>query len=115
LLNEAGAVRCFDTDQENTTFTHYEALGVRHVTVVNQSRLIDPKKLDALMETLLTEEGNFVIDTGRRARTCRDPNPRECPASCGSVADGAGRAGGLGRAKESRTDYAFSSRSKPEA
>src|SRR5258708_26154835 len=64
LLAETSAVRCFDTDQENTTFTHYEALGVRHVTVANQSRLIDPKKFDALMETLLTEEGNFVIDTG---------------------------------------------------
>jgi hypothetical protein len=64
LLAETGAVRCFDTDQENTTFTHYEALGVRHVSVTNQSRLIDPKKFDTLMETLLTEEGNFVIDTG---------------------------------------------------
>jgi hypothetical protein len=61
LLNETGAVRCFDTDQENTTFTHYEALNVRHVTVANSSRLIEPKKFDGLMETLLTEEGNFVI------------------------------------------------------
>src|SRR6266513_1354580 len=64
LLNETGAVRCFDTDQENTTFTHYEALNVRHVPVANSSRLIEPKKFDGLMETLLTEEGNFVIDTG---------------------------------------------------
>jgi len=56
LLNETGAVRCFDTDQENTTFTHYEALNVRHVTVANSSRLIEPKKFDGLMETLLTEE-----------------------------------------------------------
>lgn len=64
LLAETGAVRCFDTDQENTTFTHYGALGVRHVAVTNESRLIDPKKFDILMETLLTEEGNFVIDTG---------------------------------------------------
>ena len=44
LLAETGAVRCFDTDQENTTFTHYEALSVRHVAVTNPSRLIDPKK-----------------------------------------------------------------------
>ena len=64
LLNETGAVRCFDTDQENTTFTHYEALKVHHVAVTNGSRLIDPKKFDGLMETLLTEEGNFVVDTG---------------------------------------------------
>src|SRR5437588_6629989 len=64
LLSETGAVRCFDTDQENTTFAHYEALGVRHIAVTDESRLINPKKFDALMETLLTEEGNFVIDTG---------------------------------------------------
>jgi len=64
VINETGAVRCFDTDQENTTFSHYAALSVRHVAVTDQSRLIDPKKFDALMETLLTEAGNFVIDTG---------------------------------------------------
>jgi hypothetical protein len=64
VINETGAVRCFDTDQENTTFKHYAALGVTHITLTDQSRLIDPKKFDFLMETLLTEEGNFVIDTG---------------------------------------------------
>jgi hypothetical protein len=64
LLNETGAVRCFDTDQENTTFAHYGALGVQHLAVTDDSRLIDPKRFDTLIETLLTEEGNFVIDTG---------------------------------------------------
>ena len=64
VINETGAVRCFDTDQENTTFKHYAALAVHHVSLANESRLIDPKKFDFLMETLLTEEGNFVIDTG---------------------------------------------------
>lgn len=64
LLAETGAVRCFDTDQENTTFAHYKALAVQHITVANASRLIEPKRFDALMETLLTESGNFVIDTG---------------------------------------------------
>ena len=64
IFNETGAVRCFDTDQENTTFTHYEALAVNHVAVTDESQLIDPKKFDALMETLIREAGNFVIDTG---------------------------------------------------
>ncbi len=64
VINETGAVRCFDTDQENTTFKHYAALAVDHVALANASRLIDPKKFDSLMETLLTEPGNFVIDTG---------------------------------------------------
>ncbi len=64
VINETGTVRCFDTDQENTTFKHYAALAVRHVDVTDQSRLINPKKFDSLMEILLREEGNFVIDTG---------------------------------------------------
>ena len=55
LINETGAVRCFDTDQENTTFAHYAALSVQHVVVTGESRLIDPKKFDSLMETLLSE------------------------------------------------------------
>jgi hypothetical protein len=64
VINETGAVRCFDTDQENTTFKHYAALSVSHISLTDHSRLIDPKKFDVLMETLLTESGNFVIDTG---------------------------------------------------
>ena len=61
LLNETGAVRCFDTDQENTTFSHYAALAVQHITVANESRIVDPKRFDSLMETLLTCDGNSVI------------------------------------------------------
>jgi len=64
VINETGAVRCFDTDQENTTFAHYTALSVRHIALTDQSRVINPKRFDTLMETLLTDEGNFVIDTG---------------------------------------------------
>lgn len=55
---------CFDTDQENTTFAHYKALNVRHVPVMNDSRVVDAKKFDVLMEELLTKEGTYVIDTG---------------------------------------------------
>ena len=64
VIHETGSVRCFDTDQENTTFKHYAALSVRHIALTDQSRLINPKNFDFLMETLLTETGNFVIDTG---------------------------------------------------
>lgn len=64
VLNETGAVRCFDTDQENTTFAHYAALAVRHIPLADASRVINPKRFDGLMETLLTEDGNFVVDTG---------------------------------------------------
>ncbi len=64
VLNETGAVRCFDTDQENTTFAHYPALKVQHVSLAEPNRVINPKRFDVLMEVLLTEDGNFVIDTG---------------------------------------------------
>lgn len=57
-------LKAFDTDQENTTFSHYKALGAQHVPVMNESRTIDAKRFDGLMETLLTEEGTFVIDNG---------------------------------------------------
>jgi hypothetical protein len=64
LINETGSARCFDTDQENTTFAHYSALSVRHISLADQSRVIDPKRFDSLMGSLLTDEGNFVVDTG---------------------------------------------------
>lgn len=64
LINETGAVRCFDTDQENTTFAHYAALSVSHIALADPSRVINPKRFDTLMEILLTQEGNFVVDTG---------------------------------------------------
>lgn len=57
-------LKAFDTDQENTTFAHYKALGAQHIPVMNESRTIDAKRFDSLMEKLLTEEGTFVIDNG---------------------------------------------------
>lgn len=57
-------MKAFDTDQENTTFAHYKALGAQHIPVMNESRTIDAKRFDSLMEKLLTEEGTFVIDNG---------------------------------------------------
>lgn len=57
-------MKAFDTDQENTTFAHYKALGAQHIPVMNESRTIDAKRFDSLMEKLLTENGTFVIDNG---------------------------------------------------
>lgn len=64
FAGEGAELICFDTDQENTTFAHYKALNVRHVAVMDESRVVDAKKFDSLMEDLLTKEGTFVIDTG---------------------------------------------------
>jgi hypothetical protein len=57
-------LRCFDTDQENPTFSRYKAMNVRHVPVMTDTRTIDPKRFDALMIDLLEEEGNCVVDNG---------------------------------------------------
>ncbi|MDQ2821786.1 MAG: hypothetical protein M3Y65_15565 [Pseudomonadota bacterium] len=57
-------LRCFDTDQENPTFSRYKAMNVRHVPVMTDTRTIDPKRFDALMIDLLEEDGNCVVDNG---------------------------------------------------
>ena len=61
---DARPLRCFDTDQENPTFSRYKAMNVRHVPVMTDTRTIDPKRFDALMIDLLEEEGNCVVDNG---------------------------------------------------
>lgn len=56
--------RCFDTDQENPTFSRYRALDVMHIPVMTDARIIDPKGFDNLMLALLEAEGNCVVDNG---------------------------------------------------
>lgn len=58
------ALRCYDTDQENSTFSRYKALNVKHIPVMTTSRTIEPKRFDALMMDLLEADGNCVIDNG---------------------------------------------------
>ena len=58
------ALRCFDTDQENATFSRYKAMNVKHVPVMTDNRMIDPKRFDALMIDILEQEGNCVVDNG---------------------------------------------------
>ena len=58
------ALRCYDTDQENATFSRYKAMDVKHVPVMTDTRNIDPKRFDALMIDLLETEGNCVVDNG---------------------------------------------------
>ena len=57
-------LRCYDTDQENATFSRYKAMEVKHVPVMTDTRNIDPKRFDALMIDILEQEGNCVIDNG---------------------------------------------------
>jgi hypothetical protein len=62
-------LRCYDTDQENPTFSRYKAMNVKHVPVMTDNRTIDPKRFDALMIDILEEEGNCVIDNGANSFT----------------------------------------------
>ena len=64
LEEQRQPLRCYDTDQENATFSRYKAMDVKHVPVMTDSRTIDPKRFDALMIDILEEEGNCVIDNG---------------------------------------------------
>lgn len=59
-----GSVQCLDTDQENTTFSHYKALSVQHVNVMNSDRTINRKRFDSMMETLFATSDNIVVDNG---------------------------------------------------
>jgi hypothetical protein len=63
-LKDDTPLRCFDTDQENATFSRYKALNVKHVPVMTDTRNIDPKRFDALMIDVLEEDGNCVVDNG---------------------------------------------------
>lgn len=64
LKSKTESVFPYDTDQENTTFSHYKAIGAEHIPVMNSSRTIDAKRFDALVEKLLSHEGASVIDNG---------------------------------------------------
>jgi hypothetical protein len=62
--NRAMPLRCYDTDQENATFLRYKALGVMHIPVMTENRIIDPKRFDALMIDMLETPCNAVVDNG---------------------------------------------------
>ncbi|HZX26170.1 MAG TPA: hypothetical protein VFF16_03810 [Telluria sp.] len=57
-------LRCYDTDQENATFLRYKSLNVKHIPVMTEARIIDPKRFDALMIDILEEDCNCVVDNG---------------------------------------------------
>lgn len=57
-------LRCYDTDQENPTFSRYKAMNVKHIPVMADDRTIEAKRFDSLMIDILETEGNCVIDNG---------------------------------------------------
>ena len=64
LKSKTGNLKAFDTDQVNTTFAFYKALGVEQISLTTGFNEIDPKGFDIMIEKLITEDGPFVIDNG---------------------------------------------------
>jgi cellulose biosynthesis protein BcsQ len=56
-------VRCIDTDPVNKTLSQYEALQAKPLMLLRDGA-VDQRAFDQLMETLLTEQGVFVVDNG---------------------------------------------------
>lgn len=56
-------VKCIDTDPVNQTLVNYKALNAKHLELLDGSR-IDERKIDNLMQQLLSEDGVFVVDNG---------------------------------------------------
>jgi hypothetical protein len=54
----------FDTDIANHTVLGFKGLPAEEVPLVNEANEIDPRKFDSMMERMLSESGDFVIDTG---------------------------------------------------
>src|SRR5215831_8150114 len=63
FIHRGTTIRCIDTDPVNQTFAQYKRLPVERVKLIRDGG-IDQRGFDALMETLLTSEGVFVVDNG---------------------------------------------------
>lgn len=57
-------VYCYDTDPVNQTFSRFEALGAEMVPILNQDDVIDSRKFDSLIESIMSKDGIAVIDNG---------------------------------------------------
>lgn len=69
FLKVGANLKGFDTDQENRDFYAYKGLPVRYIDVMEGKTTIDQKKFDGFMESLLTEDGTFVVDNGANSFT----------------------------------------------
>ena len=56
-------VKAFDADAMSATFSSFPALNVTRIPLMDGDA-IDPRQFDAMLEPILTEDSNFVVDTG---------------------------------------------------
>jgi hypothetical protein len=62
-LSNGHAPLCVDTDPMNATFTGYQALGVRKLSLLNGDE-IDARNFDTLLEWLVELEQDAIVDNG---------------------------------------------------
>lgn len=63
LQEQHGRCRCFDCDPSQPTFQRVQALGVERVPLLRNDE-IDPLMINPMLETIISDNGPFVIDTG---------------------------------------------------
>lgn len=59
-----GQTLCVDTDPVNRTFSRYRALAVQGLELLDDTRQINARQFDTLIEWLLAHPGDSVIDNG---------------------------------------------------
>jgi hypothetical protein len=62
-LSRGTPVRAFDADAVSATFSSFTALNVTRIPLMADD-LINPCQFDAMLEPILTEDVNFIVDTG---------------------------------------------------
>jgi hypothetical protein len=68
LRSKNEPVQCFDADATTATFSSMEGLNVRRIEMLD-GQSIDARRLDEVMEPLLTEDSHIVLDTGASTYT----------------------------------------------
>jgi hypothetical protein len=65
LQQKGEKIKCIDTDPVNQTFYGYKALGVEFLKLIDDNtKSINSRIFDGLMERLFTESDTFVVDNG---------------------------------------------------
>lgn len=68
LRSKNEPVHCFDADATTATFSSFKGLNVRRIEMLD-GRSIDARRLDEVMEPLLTDDCHVVLDTGASTYT----------------------------------------------
>lgn len=64
IEKSGGSIYCADTDPVNSTFAGYKSFGVSKVEILNDSKNIDQRTFDSLIEQLASLDIDAVVDNG---------------------------------------------------